>query len=124
MGCRVGYIDGKFVANPTKEEMETSRMDLVMAGTKEAVLMIEGFGDFLTTEDEVAGIACGQEEIARAAREIEEWAREVGKEKIGGDMLIQTPEGIDEKVEALVGEDLKEAMLIQLRKSEGRRLAI
>ena len=122
MGCRVGYIDGKFVANPTKEEMETSRMDLVMAGTKEAVLMIEGFGDFLTTEEMIAGIACGQEEIARAAREIEEWAREVGKEKIGGDMLIQTPEGIDEKVEALVGEDLKEAMLIPIKKVRGKAI--
>jgi polyribonucleotide nucleotidyltransferase len=122
MGCRVGYIDGKFVANPTKSEMEQSRLDLVMAGTKEAVLMIEGFGDFLTTEEMISGIACGQEEIARAAKEIEAWAKEVGKEKMGGDMLIQTPEGIDEKVQALVAEDLKEAMLIPIKKVRGKAI--
>ena len=122
MGCRVGYIDGKFVANPTKSKMEQSRLDLVMAGTKEAVLMIEGFGDFLTTEEMISGIACGQEEIARAAKEIEAWAKEVGKEKMGGDMLIQTPEGIDEKVQALVAEDLKEAMLIPIKKVRGKAI--
>ena len=122
MGCRVGYIDGKFVANPTKSEMEQSRLDLVMAGTKEAVLMIEGVGDFLTTEEMISGIACGQEEIARAAKEIEAWAKEVGKEKMGGDMLIQTPEGIDEKVQALVAEDLKEAMLIPIKKVRGKAI--
>jgi polyribonucleotide nucleotidyltransferase len=50
-GVRVGLVAGKgFVVNPTVNEMEESRLDLVMAGTKDAVLMIEGFCDFLTEE--------------------------------------------------------------------------
>jgi len=48
-GVRVGLLPGRgFVVNPTVNEMEESRLDLVMAGTVEAVLMIEGFCDFLT----------------------------------------------------------------------------
>lgn len=48
-GVRVGLLSGRgFVVNPTVNEMEESRLDLVMAGTVEAVLMIEGFCDFLT----------------------------------------------------------------------------
>lgn len=50
-GVRVGLLPGRgFVVNPTVQEMEGSSLDLVMAGTAEAVLMIEGFCDFLTEE--------------------------------------------------------------------------
>lgn len=51
-GVRVSLLPERgFVVNPTVSEMENSRLDLVMAGTKEAVLMIEGFCDFLTDEE-------------------------------------------------------------------------
>ena len=57
-GVRVGLLPERgLVVNPTVEEMETSRLDLVMAGTCEAMLMIEGFCDFLTDQEmlEVGG---------------------------------------------------------------------
>jgi polyribonucleotide nucleotidyltransferase len=50
-GVRVGLVDGAFVVNPTVSQMENSTLDLMMAGTKDAVLMIEGFCDFLTEEE-------------------------------------------------------------------------
>lgn len=50
-GARVGLLNGEFVVNPTVSETEESSLDLVMAGTKDAVLMIEGFCDFLTEEE-------------------------------------------------------------------------
>lgn len=53
-GCRVGLIDGAFVVNPTVAQMEVSRLDLVIAGTRDAVLMIEGFCYFLTEEEMLA----------------------------------------------------------------------
>ena len=40
-GARVGFIDGEFVLNPTQEQMKTSELDLVVAGTSDAVLMVE-----------------------------------------------------------------------------------
>jgi polyribonucleotide nucleotidyltransferase len=50
-GARVGLLPGRgFVVNPTVEEMEGSSLDLLVAGTAEALLMIEGFCDFLTEE--------------------------------------------------------------------------
>ena len=57
-GVRVGYLDGRgLVVGPTEQEMEESKLDLVLAGTVDAVLMIEGYCDFLTEEEmlEVAG---------------------------------------------------------------------
>lgn len=50
-GVRVGLVDGQFVASPTVAQMAESRLDLVMAGTAEAVLMIEGYCDFLSEEE-------------------------------------------------------------------------
>ena len=53
-GARVGLLPGRgFVVNPTVEEQAESSLDLVMAGTSEAVLMIEGFCDFLSEEQMV-----------------------------------------------------------------------
>lgn len=50
-GVRVGLLpEAGFVVNPTVQQMETSKLDLVMAGTDSAVLMIEGYCDFLTEE--------------------------------------------------------------------------
>jgi polyribonucleotide nucleotidyltransferase len=49
-GARVGYIDGKFVVNPTKVQLETSSLDLVVAGTKEGVLMVESEAKELSEE--------------------------------------------------------------------------
>ena len=49
-GVRVGYIPGedRFVVNPSIQDQERSVLDLMLAGTKDAILMIEGFCDFLT----------------------------------------------------------------------------
>ena len=59
-GARVGLLPGRgFVLNPTVAEMEESSLDLVLAGTTEAVLMIEGFCDFLSDEQMLeVGLGC------------------------------------------------------------------
>jgi polyribonucleotide nucleotidyltransferase len=50
-GVRVGHIEGRgFVVAPTEQEMEQSSLDLMLAGTADAVLMIEGYCDFLSEE--------------------------------------------------------------------------
>ena len=65
-GVRVGLLPGRgFVVNPTVSEMEGSTLDMIMAGTAEAVLMIEGFCDFLTEEQMLEvrradGIVCAR----------------------------------------------------------------
>ena len=120
VGVRVGLLPGSKepVINPTAEQMKTSRLDLVLAGTDEAVLMIEGFCDFLTTEEMLHAIEKGQEAVAKACKEIEAWAAVVGKPKMM-DKLIVVPEGVDDAVEALVGGDLAKAMLIPIKQERG-----
>ena len=48
---RVGFIDGKYVLNPSKVDLEKSKLDLVVAGTKDAVLMVESEANGLTEEE-------------------------------------------------------------------------
>lgn len=66
-GVRVGLLDGQFVVNPTIQQQQESSLDLVIAGTEDAVLMIEGFCDFLT-EDQMLEVNL----LAVAARSLYE----------------------------------------------------
>ena len=120
VGVRVGLAPGSNepIINPTAEQMKTSRLDLVLAGTDEAVLMIEGFCDFLTTDEMLLAIEKGHEAVAKACKEIDVWAAAVGKPKMM-EKLIVAPDGIDEEVEALVGEDLTKAIVIPIKQERG-----
>ncbi len=55
-GVRVGYIDGQYVVNPTNDQLEVSRMEIVVAGTRDAVVMVEGGADNLSEEEVMEGI--------------------------------------------------------------------
>jgi polyribonucleotide nucleotidyltransferase len=64
-GVRVGRVDGEFVVNPTIEQIEKSDMDVVIAGTDTAVLMVEGACNEVTEADMLAAVRFGHEEIQR-----------------------------------------------------------
>ena len=119
-GVRVGWLPGSSapLVNPTREQMKTSRLDLVLAGTEDAVMMIEGFGDFLTVDEMLCAIEMGHETVAQACREIAKWAKEVGREK-RYDKVIVAPEGVDAAVETAVGVDLARAMAIGPKQLRG-----
>jgi polyribonucleotide nucleotidyltransferase len=70
-GIQVGRIDGKIVLNPGVAAMEHSDLDLTMAGTAKAVLMIEGFADFLPEDVVLEAIAAGHEAIAKICKGME-----------------------------------------------------
>lgn len=99
-GVRVGMIDDEFIINPTKEQMEQSKLDLLMAGTHEAVLMIEGACDFLTEEQVIAAIYAGHAAIITICETIDAWAKEVGKEK-NRTTLRTTPQDVIDEVERI-----------------------
>ena len=119
-GVRVGLLPGETepLINPTCEQMERSRLDLVLAGTEDAVMMIEGFGDFLTVEEMLYAIEKGHEAVASACRDIEAWAAEVGRPKKTEKMLV-TPDGVDGAVVDAVGPELAEAMAISVKQVRG-----
>jgi len=78
---RVGFINGQFVVNPTIEQQKKSKLDLMIAGTVDAVLMIEGFCDFLTEEQVLEAIATGHESIKNICRALSSWQAAHGKPK-------------------------------------------
>lgn len=80
-GVRVGLVEGKFVINPTQEQMSKSKLDLMLAGTEDAVLMIEGHCDFLTEEQVIEAIEFGHEGIKTICHALLNWQKEVGKAK-------------------------------------------
>ncbi|MCG9874403.1 MAG: polyribonucleotide nucleotidyltransferase [Leptospiraceae bacterium] len=63
-GVRVGRINGEFVANPTNLEMQTSDMDLIVAGTHKNIVMIEGEANEISNEDMMAALTFAQKVIA------------------------------------------------------------
>lgn len=78
-GARVGYIDGEYVLNPGAAALENSVLDLVVAGTAKAVLMVESEADQLSEEIMLGAVMYGHEQMQTAISAINELAAEVGK---------------------------------------------
>jgi len=98
-GVRVGMIDGEYIVNPTKDQLKESRMDIVVAGSRTAVVMVEGGTDSLTEDEVLDGIYFGHEAIQPVLDLQEELASELGKAK----MEVNPPE-VDEELKARVEE--------------------
>jgi len=77
--ARVGFIDNQFVLNPTMAEQKQSRLDLVVAGTDNAVLMVESEADILTEEQMLAAVVFGHQQQQVVIEAIKEFAKEAGK---------------------------------------------
>ena len=77
--ARVGFINNQFVLNPTMAEQKQSRLDLVVAGTDKAVLMVESEADILTEEQMLAAVVFGHQQQQVVIEAIKEFAKEAGK---------------------------------------------
>jgi polyribonucleotide nucleotidyltransferase len=80
-GARVGYVDGKYILNPTTTQLATSQLDLVVAGTAEGVLMVESEAAGLNEEVMLGAVTFGHEQMQIAIKTINELAAEAGKAK-------------------------------------------
>ena len=78
--ARVGFIDGQYVINPKRSEMENSYLDMVIAGSDSAVIMVESEAKELTEDQMLGGILFAHQEMQESIKAIEEMAKEVGKE--------------------------------------------
>lgn len=78
---RVGYVKGQFIINPTLAHQKESKLDLMIAGTEDAVLMIEGSCDFLTEQQVLQAIETGHQGIKIICEALIKWSKEVGKPK-------------------------------------------
>jgi polyribonucleotide nucleotidyltransferase len=108
---RVGYIDGNYVLNPSKEELKKSKLDLVVAGTKDAVLMVESEANGLTEEEMLNAVKFGHEGFVPVIEMIEDLAKECRK-----------PEWVVEKKDlSEVKKVLEENFTEDLKKAFGTR---
>jgi polyribonucleotide nucleotidyltransferase len=79
--ARVGYVDGQYVINPFISELENSQLDLVVAGTESAVLMVESEADVLSEDVMLGAVVYGHEQMQTAINAIAEFAAEVNTPK-------------------------------------------
>jgi len=106
---QVGMIDDQFIVNPSIEQMEKSRLDLLIAGTEDAILMIEGFADFLTEDQVLEAINEGHEAIKLICRALREWQDVIGKSKNREHLRLPSEE-LYKEVEAFTSSDLETAL--------------
>jgi polyribonucleotide nucleotidyltransferase len=119
--ARVGYVDGKYVLNPTKAQLQESALDLVVAGTANAVLMVESEAKLLSEDVMLGAVTFGHKEMQAAIRAIAELATEVGKPSWNW----QAPERDAQLVAAVRGEvGDKLAQAFQVKDKLQRRDAI
>ena len=119
---RVGRIDGEFIINPTVSELEKSDIDMIVGGTAESVLMIEGEMEEISEKEMLDAIKAAHDSIIKLCEFQEELRKEYGQEK-----REFVPEPTDEELEAkvheLAEEPIKEVVNTGLGKEEyGKRL--
>ena len=119
--ARVGYVNGEYVLNPTKTQLENSQLDLVVAGTEKAVLMVESEADVLTEETMLGAVVYGHEQMQAAIQAINEFADEVNPE-----MWDWQPPAVDEQllaqVRELAGADIDAAFKIKQKQARTAKL--
>ena len=104
-GVNVGRIDGEFIINPTEEEDAKSDIHLTVAGTKEAINMVESGADEVSEEDMLEALLFGHEAIKELCEFQEEIIAEIGQEKMEVELVLP-----DEELEAEIKEQFNERM--------------
>ncbi len=109
---RVGMIDDQFIVNPTIQEMAKSRLDLILAGTEDAILMIEGYCDFLTEEQILQAVEEGHTAIQKICQTLSDWQKLIGKAKKREGLRVLAPELIAD-IQALTEKKMNVALRIK-----------
>jgi polyribonucleotide nucleotidyltransferase len=101
-GIRVGRVDGKLVANPTAKQREVSDIDLVMACSREAIVMVEGGAREVSEADMVAALEFGKAAVLPVIELQESMRRELGVQVRAYEKLVVADAALREQVRALV----------------------
>ena len=103
--ARVGFIDGQYCINPTRSELEGSDLDMVIAGSDSAVIMVESEAKELSEDQMLGGILFAQQEMQGVIEAIKEMAKDVGKPSfeyepkvLDGDLFASVEESYSEAI--------------------------
>ena len=110
--ARVGFIEGQYTINPKRSEMENSYLDMVIAGSDAAVIMVESEAKELTEDQMLGGILFAHQEMQEVIEAIKEMAKEVGKEPFEYEPKT-IDEGLLKSVQETFSENITKAYLIK-----------
>ena len=119
--ARVGYVNGQYVLNPTLSQLKTSQLDLVVAGTQSAVLMVESEADILAEEVMLGAVVYGHEQMQAVITAINELVEEAGKPEWDWAPAPKNEELVA-KLNALVEADLQQAFSITSKQLRTQRI--
>ncbi|MCG9915427.1 MAG: polyribonucleotide nucleotidyltransferase [Phenylobacterium sp.] len=118
--ARVAFIEGEYVLNPTLEELKTSAMDLVVAGTADAVMMVESEIQELTEEQVLGGVSFAHKSIQPVIEAIIDLAEHSAKEPF--DFAADDTDALKAQMKTLVGADI--AAAYKVTKKQDRQEAL
>ena len=120
--ARVGYINDEYVLNPTKAQLEETALDLVVAATETAVMMVESEAKELSEEIMLGAVVYGHEQMQAVIKMISELAAEAGKD--AWDWVAPEPDtALIEKVAALAAADINAAFQIKAKGARSTKLS-
>ena len=120
--ARVGYVDGEMVLNPTLSQLDDSALDLLVAGTADAVLMVESEAKELSEQVMLEAVLFGHEQARSVVKLIDELVAEAGKPR-WEQQAPETDTALAERVETRVGAALDEAYQIHAKLERQDRVA-
>ena len=120
--ARVGYKDGQYLLNPLQSELETSQLDLVVAGTESAVLMVESEAEVLSEDVMLGAVVYGHEQSQAAIKAIQEFATEVNNPSWDW-VAPEKNADLIAKIDALAADKVNEAYQITEKAARYERVA-
>jgi polyribonucleotide nucleotidyltransferase len=121
--ARVGYTDGQYILNPTATQLKTSQLDLVVAGTEAAVLMVESEAQQLSEEVMLGGIVFGHEQSQAAINAIHELVELAGKPEWDWQPPAKN-EALAAQIQAIAGADFDEAYKLRNKQARSQKLKV
>ena len=119
--ARVGYLNGEYVLNPTKTQLAKSQLDLVVAGTAQAVLMVESEAQILPEDVMLGAVVYGHEQMQAVIRAINELADAVNPE-VWDWKAHETDAALVAKVQEIAGQTVAEAFKIRQKQARTAKL--
>ena len=120
--CRVGYVNGEYVLNPTATQLKESKLNLVVAGTEQGVMMVESEALELPEDAMLGGVMYGHEQMQAAIQAIHELAEQAGKPAWEWQPPVKN-DALQVRVAELVEREMREAFAIKQKQTRNTRLS-
>jgi len=120
--CRVGYVNGEYVLNPTTTQLKESKLNLVVAGTEQGVMMVESEALELPEDAMLGGVMYGHEQMQAAIQAIHELAEQAGKPAWEWQPPVKN-DALQVRVAELVEREMREAFAIKQKQTRNTRLS-